>query len=150
MSQLYVLNLSYDQEIAAWPLATGWGSSYKTCDALEFVSNKANIPDGAVILVKAHGNATEVGNEGDNLSFTAQIVAEGLIKNMQGDSIPGHIFIAACNSTGHALFAAAVRNHLNTIGLWKKVPIFGNPYSPDTSEPLPAYNGKNITTWQQV
>ena len=120
------MEMSTDPDILATDLNPSWNPITARYNWAQVSGMNLNVPNGATIVVIAHGNGNEIGNaqpgtiDIDALTFLANIQA-----NMALNSFPAAIYISTCGP-GIALFAAAVRIAAENNVIWNNTRIFGH------------------------
>jgi hypothetical protein len=123
---LYVLLMSTDADIVAVQLGPNWPGPGTRCSYAQLEGGGLNIPNGATIVVIAHGNNTEIGNATPGTIDINETMFLYLIQNnMAAGAVPGNIYISAC-SKDIAQFAAAVAIAAAKNNIWPNTRIFGH------------------------
>jgi hypothetical protein len=105
-----------------------------------------NIPNGATIVVIAHGNDREIGNAraGGDVDINATTFLACIQSNMAHHAVPAAIYLSTCGS-GIAGFTADVRIAAEQNAIWRNVHLYGH------SDPQGgAVQPPNSIVWTQI
>ena len=123
---LYVLVMSTDADIVNVPLGDRWPAPTARYYWNQIGPGGLNIPNGATIVVIAHGNRTEIGNaHPGTVDIGAAAFLAIILGNMAAGAVPSDIYISACQG-GIAEFAAAVALICQGRNIWQQTTIYGH------------------------
>jgi hypothetical protein len=135
----YVMEMSTDVDIQNTGLATAWNPITARYNWGQVSGGGLNIPNGATIVVIAHGNDTEIGNAvPGTVDIDAGMFLYHIQSNMAANAVPAAIYLSTCG-TGIAQFAALVRLTAQQNAIWNNTSLFGHndpqagPVQPPTS-----------------
>ena len=140
-----VMEMSTDANIVGTQLDPAWPAVTARYTWAQIGGMNLNIANGASIVVVAHGNGNEIGNQNagvvdiDALTFLADVQG-----NMAAAAVPAAIYISTCNA-GIAQFAANVRIQAGLNQIWGNTRIYGhaNPVAGNVVPP-------NDIRWYQM
>ncbi len=125
----YVLIMSTDADIIDTPLNEAWDPITGRYQWNQVQNMNLQLPNGATIIVIAHGNGAEIGNEDPGtIDINATTFLALIQGNMAANAVPGAIYISTC-ATNIAEFAAGVKLAAEQNKIWKHTKIFGH-YDP--------------------
>jgi len=122
----YVMEMSTENDIVNTKLDGAWNPIKARYSWARVSGGKNSIPNGATIVVIAHGEAREIGNvhpgavDINDATFLALIQS-----NMAAHAAPAAIYLSTCG-TGIAEFAAAVRIAADENKIWHNVRLYGH------------------------
>jgi hypothetical protein len=132
---LYVLLMSTDADIVNVPLGGGWPAPAGRYQWAQVAPGGLNIPNGATVVVIAHGNRTEIGNaHPGTVDINAAAFLALIYSNMAVNAVPSDIYISACQG-GIAEFAASVALLAQSNNIWQRTTIYG--HSDPMAGPVP-------------
>nr|WP_299384787.1 hypothetical protein [Allomuricauda sp.] len=142
---LYVLYMSTDEDILDVTLNKKWGKPDHTYYWDQIKGTKLGMDSGSTVIVIAHGNGKEIGNEEPGeIDIDAAMFLYLIQKNMKPNQTPGNIYISAC-AEGIAEFAADVRLHAEANKIWANTKIYG--HSDPVAGPVPP---PNDMAWHEI
>ncbi|HEY2527071.1 MAG TPA: hypothetical protein VGJ20_03830 [Xanthobacteraceae bacterium] len=121
----YVMEMSTDSDIVNTQLDIAWNPINARYSWAQVSGGNNNIPNGATIVVIAHGNGREIGNAGPSLNINASTFLAVIHSNMAAGAVPAAIYLSTCG-TGIAEFAAAVRIAAEQNNIWHNVRLYGH------------------------
>lgn len=122
----YVLEMSTDPDIVNTGLNAAWNPITARYSWAQVSNGGNNIPNGATIVVIAHGNDTEIGNANPGtVDINATTFLALIQSNMAAGAHPAAIYLSTCG-TGIAQFAAAVRIAAQQNNIWNNVRLYGH------------------------
>lgn len=137
----YVLLMSTDNDIVHTGLDAAWNPIQSRSNWQTVQGHNIQIPNGAVIVVIAHGNGKEIGNKNPGqVDITPEACLSLIHENMANGANPGAIYISTC-AEGIAEFAAGLKLAAEANNIWANTkmyghenPIVGNVPSPASGE----------------
>lgn len=121
----YVFEMTTDQEIRDTDLHESWNPTTRY-EWEEVRRGGLNIPAEATIVVIAHGDGNEIGNENPGeVDISAEVFLVYIQNCMAGNFQPGSIYLSTCG-TGIAEFSANVRIIAEQNEIWSQTSIFGH------------------------
>ena len=108
------------------------------------------MPNGARIVVIAHGHDTEIGNEdpvrNPGVDITPEVFLALIHSNMAHGAVPSAIYLSTCG-TGIAGFTANVRRAAKQNNIWRNVHLYGHhdKQAGTVQPPTP-----NNVTWTRI
>jgi IPT/TIG domain len=142
---LYILIMSTDADIVNVQLGDRWPAPTAWYNWNQIELGGLNIPNGATIVVIAHGNRTEIGNAyPGTIDINAAAFLAIIRSNMAAGAVPSEIYISACQG-GIAEFAAAVALICQGGNTWQQTTIYG--HSDAVIGPVP---NPNTLAWYAI
>jgi hypothetical protein len=123
----YVLEMSTDHDILATQLHAGWNPINARHHWAQVAPGGLNMPNGARIVVIAHGHDTEIGNSNPHtgVDISAEAFLALIQSNMAHGAVPSAIYLSTCG-TGIAGFTANVRRAAQHNNIWHNVHLYGH------------------------
>ena len=140
----YVFEMSTDPGIQATGLHASWSPVARHVWA-QVAQGGLNIPANSTVVVIAHGNGTEIGNEQAGMVDIDATTFLALIQsNMANYAQPAAIYISTCGP-GIAEFAANVRIAAEQNHIWVNTHIYGH-HDPVAGSIPP----QGVLAWTQI
>jgi hypothetical protein len=118
--------MSTDPDIVNVQLSGGWPAPNGFYQWLQLRPGGLNIPNGATIVVIAHGNSTEIGNATPGaIDINAASFLALVYSNMAAGAAPSEIYISACQG-GIAEFGASVAIVAKQNKIWQQTTIYAH------------------------
>ena len=142
----YVLEMSTDRDIVNTGLNAAWNPITARHAWAQVQHGGLNLPNGATIVVIAHGHGELIGDAGPAINITAEAFLALIHSNMAHGAVPGAIYLSTC-SPGIAQFTAAVRLSAEHNNIWAHTHLYGhdNPQG----GPVPAA-GPHALVWTEI
>jgi hypothetical protein len=122
----YVMYMSTDNDITNTQLNVAWNPITARYNWAQVSGGGNNIPNGATIVVIAHGNDGEIGNaRAGVVDINATTFLVCIQNNMAHHAAPAAIYLSTCGS-GIAGFTAAVRIAAEQNAIWRNVHLYGH------------------------
>jgi hypothetical protein len=132
---LYVLKMSTDYDILYTEISAEWGPITAEYNWSEIQRGNLQIPEGATIIVIAHGNNNEIGNKySGTVDINGELFLYYIVINMKNGLPPAKIFISTCGEKIPG-FADKVSQLARVNAIWKNTDIFG--HKSEVSGPVP-------------
>ncbi len=143
----YVMLMSTNQDIVTTQLVKAWdpiAGRYSWAQVID-TAPSLDLPSGATIVVIAHGDNDEIGNQPPGtIDINASVFLALITSNMAQGAMPGSIYISAC-AKSIAGFAASVRLGAQANKIWKNTKIYGHTTSIVGDVPSP-----NSVVWTEI
>lgn len=142
----YILEISTYRDILDTQVNPGFPLPFQRFHGGKITPGDLNIPQGAVIIVIAHGNDDEIGNANDNIvALNAETFIATITANMANNAQPARIYISACGQRGLATFAAKIALIAQNEQIWLGTEIYGHIDSIHGNVP-----GPNDNRWTAI
>lgn len=146
----HVLRMSTDHDIITTGVSGDFGPTTIHSWAT-IAASGCNIPDDETVVVVAHGNSTEIGDEDGTTPNSIGLDAESFVHtvnaNMSNGAQPAAIYISVCGE-GLAEFAAGVRVVAKRNGVWANTKIYGHCQS--VSGNVPPRSSRGDMGWTEI